>query len=287
MDNEKVDTVTELDESVEALDDLDLDDSEESTVDLSDTLDEKFEDKPKAKVEAEKPKAEKTTEHTGDEKQWDKERQRADQAEANFRREQRSRQEIAEQARNLDEKVKVYESQLEKLAKANEVNVDDIDSEFVDPKVKLALKTLQNKIDSVNKKADDLEKTKQRYEQNEREARQNELREQSKTEILSDIESDYPAKFRNDAIKLANDEVANGKFGKDAEGNPLSPPDSYSAAKLLRQQYKKLADSDKTPRKTVAADSGKGGSVAGESSEAKKTTFGSVVKEWKLKLKGK
>lgn len=184
-------------------------------------------------------------EQTSTEKpEWDKERQRADQAEANLRKIQADRETLAARLSDAEKK-------LADFAKANEIDLDDPEL-MVEPKLVTVIKGLKSKVEL-------LEQVKANFEATERNKALEAAREQARNEIIADIESEFPAKFRNEAIKLANDAIAKGAFGFGDNGQPLSPPNEYQAAKLLRQFYKQLASKPaaSTQKPAVATDTGK------------------------------
>lgn len=208
---------------------------------------------------------------------WDKERQRADQAEANFRKAQAERQSIEAKLSAESEKAKSLEEKLSTYVKANEINLDDIDSEYTDPKLVNVLKAMQSQIAEANARAAKLEEVKERYEQVEREKDLTNARENAKNEIIADIEAEYPAKHRNEAVKLADKICADRGY---------SPKDRYEASKLLRQCYKDLASKEVVKPKVekVPTDTGQGGNPT-VTTEVKSGSIKSVAAEWRKKLK--
>ncbi len=191
------------------------------------------------------------------ESEWNKEKQRADQAEANLRKIQQERQAMEARLVDAQKKAETLEAKLSEFAKANDIDLDEIDQDITDPKVVKALKVMKQQIEAANSRAAELEKVKESYEASERN-KQIELQiEKSKAEIIEDIEQEFPAKFRNEALKMADEVCA--KRGH-------SPADRYEAHKILRNCYKELAAKSKPAetKKTVPTDTGKGGGAIPE-----------------------
>ena len=209
---------------------------------------------------------------------WDKERQRADQAEANFRKEQDSRQELETKLNDQAEKTQAMQDKLEELAKVNDVDLTEIDEEMTDPVVVKALKAMQSKIDKANAKAESLEKVAEGYRQNEQAKETTAARSKAQDEIVADIEEEYPAKYRNEAVKAA-DAICKERG--------YSPRDRYEASKLLKSCYKALASKKKAPAsddEKIPTDSGKGSSSVAET-KGKGGSIKDLANQWRKKLR--
>lgn len=210
--------------------------------------------------------------------EWDTERQRADQAEANFRKLQREKQEIESRYQETAKKAEELEAKMAEFAKANDVNLDELESEFVDPTAYRVIKSMKDKLSSLEKLASDYKKAEQDRQRIEQERHIEQAKEQAKSEILADIESEFSPQFRNDALKMAN-EIC--------EKRGYAPQDRYEASKILRQCYKDIASKKKTTAKPdVPFDTGKATTTASpKTGEVKPGTLREVAAQMRAKLK--
>jgi chromosome segregation ATPase len=210
--------------------------------------------------------------------EWDAERQRADQAEANFRKAQTQLEEANAKLERQDKSIETLTQRLDKYAEAHDVNLDEIDTDIVDPNVVKALKGMKAQIDAANARAETLEKARddisQKLENDNRAA----AREAEKAEIIAAVEEDYPSKFRNRAIEMANDICTKRGY---------APRSATESLRILRSCYKKLAGETKTEKtEDVATDTG-AGSTSVVSEAPKETTMKDAVSEWRKKLRRK
>ena len=209
--------------------------------------------------------------------EWDTERQRADQAEANLRKIQSERDALSLKIEQANSAVRTLQERLDAYAKEQSVNIDEIDTESVDPAVLKILKSMKSQVELANRKAEQLEAKSKESELNALKQAElkaeTEFREKSKSEILKDIEADFGSKFRNEAIKMANDICA--KRGS-------SPRDRYEAARLLRQCYKKLSGA-KPAQKAPAVDTGKTTVTTQKIEDIKPGTLREVIAQMRAK----
>jgi hypothetical protein len=208
--------------------------------------------------------------------EWDAERQRADQAEANFRKLQREKAEIESKAQQTEAKIAEYEAKLAEVAKANDINLDGMEDEFVDPAAYRVVKSLQQKLSSLETLANDYKKQEQERQAKEKERQLEQSREQAKNEILTDIESEYGVQYRNDALKMA-DSIC------EKRGYP--PQDRYEAATILRKCYRDLSTKKATPssKTPVSTDSGKTTTAASPKEDVKPGTLREVMQQMRAK----
>lgn len=209
--------------------------------------------------------------------QWDQERQRADQAEANYRKAQGELESTKSQLETQGEAIKSMQEKLDKYATSQKVDLDALDEDIVDPSVKNALKSMQAEVDAAKAEVEALKQSKNQIAKDLAKQAGDNAREAEKTEIVAAIEEDYPAKFRNAAIKAANEICTKRGYA------PKSATESQS---ILRSCYRELADKAKpTSKKTsVATDSGeKATPVVAE--DNKQTTLKERSNYWRKKLK--
>ena len=211
---------------------------------------------------------------------WDVNRQRADQAEANLRKIQAERDNMSSAIGEANRKVEQLQSQLDKYAQVQDVNLDAIDPDLVEPSVINILKSMQARIDVANRKAAVLEEKALNYEQDIRSKAEASARDKAKTEVVRDIETEkndkgellFSPKHRNQAIKMANEICQKRGY---------SPRDRYEAARILRQCYMKLATGSKG--KTVSTDTGKSTVVGQSTNDVKPGSLREVAAQLRKK----
>lgn len=239
------------------------------------------EDKPAPAAKAVKPAEDET------QKGWDKERQRADQAEANLRKAQREKATLEATAKTAQETAETLKGELDKILKANEVKIDDIDAEITDPKLLAVIRSMKSQVDRAEERAGKLEKKVSDYEQSESQKALDAARNTERDEIVADVEadmkayglSDNPAKYRNAAIAKANEICHKRGF---------APKDSREAEKMLKQCYVELVKAEKggtPPKKPVPADSGKGGSPIIKTEAPKKGRVKELAEAMRARLR--
>lgn len=192
--------------------------------------------------------------------EFEKTRQRADQEAANARKareELNETQEVLETARSENESLK------EKLAEAEskavqagikDVELDESEYQGTDLALVRAIKILNQKIDVKDKKIDNLEKKATGYEERERQEQAKIARNSVYEELLSDLDGEYGADCRNDAVKKF-DEL--GKKGDIPKGNPAK------AARIMEKCYKEVKTAkSKETKKSLPLDTGSGGGGA-------------------------
>ncbi len=236
-------------------------------------------------------KKEEQQEQKEESKEWDKERQRVDQLQANITKLADEKTEMSgqlttltEQNQGLAEKFDELKAQLvEKQAEQQEV---ELDSDLVDPNVikaidgiKGELSDTKKQLENSNKQIEDLIAVKTQYEVDQQAKAEDERKAGRKEKILSKLDERYGAKFRNEAMKLAQADV-------DKEGKP--PDGELEVFLLLDKHYNQLskdAVSGKT-KTTVPVDNGSGGVVFGED-VVKEGTREEVLKSMKSWFKKK
>lgn len=206
---------------------------------------------------------------------WDKERQRADQAEANFRKTQQEKITLESKLETTGERIKELEKQLAELTKTEEVNLNEIDESITDPNVIKAIRSLQSQLKIQEARAQKLEQAKAEIETRMKADRDQINQEQSRSQIISSIETklhkrlgvENPVRFRNDAIEMANEICADRGY---------SPGDRYEAAEMLEDCYIEIINAAKSAnqkgnsRSSIPTDTGKGSGSAPVSSEQNK-----------------
>lgn len=218
---------------------------------------------------------------------WDKERQRADQEKANAEKARADadqlateRDEYASLVNEQAQRVEQLEKQLEAKAKLEGIkDVDNLDPALVDPAVIKAITRLKTQLESTTTELTDLRAKANQYEQIERQ-RENEKRvDTAKERILKPLDEEYGAKYRNEAMKLAQDFC-------DKRKRPFD--DGIEASQFFAKTYKEIAAREKSGSKTtkVPTDSG-AESVNFSDTEIKGDTVDEIWANMQTKLKGK
>jgi exonuclease VII large subunit len=208
---------------------------------------------------------------------WDTERQRADQAEANFRKATQEREELASRLDATSKSAESLQAKLDEYAKANDVDVDNLDADLIDPNVLGVLKTMKRHVEAADNRVKQLENVAKTYEQSSRQQELAQAQEKTKNELLSDVEgeSEVFPKFRNEAIAMADKVCADRGY---------SPVDRYEAAKILRGCYQKVSVKPKTTTKTpIPSDTGTATVAATPKEEIKSGSLRDVIQQYRAK----
>lgn len=210
---------------------------------------------------------------------WDKDRQKAEQDRANLSKQlSKVQTDLAADLAATKQTIAELRDQLNSAATKADVNISDIDK--LDPEVHGAdlvhsLKTLKAELEAERKNRQDLQKWIDEQKQRDAVQRVQAEKEALKDEILSDLDEQFGAKYRNEAIELANQEVA--ETGK-------APATQMQARKLLAKYYKSLKDKDsQSDRRKTSRQDNLGGTVGVKSYDGEEGDFDSVVASMKKK----
>lgn len=190
---------------------------------------------------------------------WDKNRQELDNERANARRARAELASVTEAYEAGQARLDQLEQELVGLKSAQkeeQSKLDDMDPELVDAGVAKNIKTLENLIRDKDRQLKEITNKISIYEQQQAQAEAKRRNEEAKEAVLSTVEdlledAGYKgaAKYRNEANKLADTWVDEGK---------VSPVKTYTeGCKLLRKCYLHLINSKKES-KSVSVDTGKG-----------------------------
>ena len=237
-------------------------------------------------TQAEKAQAEQTQEkqkskekiQTEDEQQWNKERQRAEQAEANLKKVLADKNLMVEQLSDYESQIAQLEGQIRTTAKHQE-ELEELDPNSADiPDLVKQNKKLFSELKNTKTALSKLEALATEFQKRET-ARDAEVRKQEIIEkILKPLDEEFGGKYRNTAKKMA-DELVN-------LGQENQPKDAFDAYLLLYKCYKKLKKDDATQeaqKKNVSPDSGAGG-VDYRPENVKEGTFKEVLAEMRKKF---
>ncbi len=250
----------------------------------------------------EKGQEEVKTEEQEKEKQeeWDKEKQRADQAEANVKKLTEEKVELTErfdevsgtltsvqeQSDSLTAKLEGLESELAD-AKTIKADQDKLDPDLVDPSVVKKIETLeaqrtadQEVQTELKAQIEELQETKTRFEAAEEASKEQVAKDSRREKILSKMDERYGAKYRNDAVKLAQEKV---------EKNGKAPIDTEDIIFLVEDCYKEVLEKalkGKKDEPIIPVDSG-AGSLSFKEGEIPEGTLNEVWPKLKAKIKAK
>ena len=186
---------------------------------------------------------------------WDTERQRADQNAANFRKERERSDKLEAELSSTKDTISELQSKLKEFADSKELSLDEIDPDIIDPSVLKTLKSFADKLKTAHKELSEVNRKIKVYEESEAQKLAKAEKEAVKEKILSPLDTKYGAKYRNDALKLADRKVA--ELGR-------SPADILEARDLMEtcyQEVKDKAESDKTNKSKTTVDNGHGGTA--------------------------
>ena len=176
---------------------------------------------------------------------WSKEKQRADQIEANYNKLVKERDAISSQLSQRDIKLATLEQRLEELASSQEVPVEDLlDPDLVDAKTIKTVSKMSKEIREQKKAIDKLTKLADTFK--EKSQKEEALSEKEKTieKILKSCDKRFGAKFRNSARKLADSLVD--------EGKEKQPQDIIEAMDLMESCYERvLKEAEEKEKKKV------------------------------------
>ena len=155
------------------------------------------------------------------------------------------------------------ESLKEKLAaaeaKAADAGITDVEldeSEYTGSDLALvkAIKNLNKKIEVKDKRIAGLEKKSEQYEAQGRQSKAAAARNAAYEELLTDLDSEYGADCRNEAVKKFNELITKGDVPK---GN------TAKATRVMEKCYKEVKTAkSKTTKPSLPLDSGSGGGIA-------------------------
>lgn len=224
---------------------------------------------------------------------WDKDRQRLDQLSANVTKIAGEKAELATQLTEMSQRsqdmadtVSRLESQLSNAQVAQQAESDNLDSDLYDEKLIKKLSGIEGEIAKTktmlaesNKTVQALQDAKAEYEQDAKSTAESNRKAARKETILKDLDNEFGAKFRNEALKLAQEEV-------DQSGK--APDGEYAVGRLLRKHYGQLSKTPGTTKNfsSPQVDTGDGGVVFTEG-EIQDGSRDDVMKSIRAKMKGK
>jgi len=215
----------------------------------------------------------------GDDTGYSRNQQLIDQERANARRAREQAAEMADALGQANEKLSQLESRFDQLSAANEdkktqleaekQKLEDMDPDLVDSSVRRNIASLEKRlqeqeanfrqkeaqfqkhIKAISDKAESLEQERQQSADEQRRA-------QVRERVLTRVEKSLArqgvkgaAKFRSEALKLADDLVDTGKVKQ--------PADPIEAVELMEDCYLQVKDKHEKKKSSVSSDTGKSG----------------------------
>ena len=198
--------------------------------------------------------------------EWDKERQRADQAEANLRKSESRLNESDLKTQQLERTVSDMQDKMSQIEAVKGLDLTQLDPDKADvPEVVREYAKMSKVLEETTKKLTVLEQKANSYEKDAESNRQERYKEEQIERICTPLDKKYGASLRNEAKKRAEERVTERGF---------SPKDILECSQMLENEYIALADeASKKKKETVTSDNGRGGSKVG---------FGDNIKPGKL-----
>ena len=191
------------------------------------------------------------------EKEWDKQKQLLDQERANSKKAREEAESLSAALEDANARL----SQLEQGMKAKQEAIDkesqrleDLDPALVDFKVIKNFDKMKSQLEQLSSQVAAQQREIDTYKGIETERWRETDKQKTINKILAPLDEEFGAKYRNEAIKLA-DQLIN-------DGAESQPQDAIEAFSLMRKCFKTLAEKDTkkpSPKKIVPADSGTGG----------------------------
>lgn len=186
-----------------------------------------------------------------DDEKWSKEKQRADQAEASYKKLVTERDEIYGQLAERDSKIEKLEQRMSELAEAKEVPIEDLlDPDLVDAKTIKTVTKMAKQIREQEKAIKQLSKLAEDFQKKAKDDKVKSEKEKTIEKIMKPLDEEFGAKYRNAARKLADKLVD--------EGKEKQPQDVLDASALMRKCYKQVVKEaeEKEKKNSVQTDTG-------------------------------
>jgi hypothetical protein len=197
--------------------------------------------------------------------EWDKERQRADQAEANLRK---SNARIADsdlKTQQLERTVSELQGQMNQIEAVKGLDLAQLDPNEADvPEIVREYTKMSKALEDTTKKITALEQKATQYENDASMTRQEREKEDVIERICKPLDTKYGVSLRNEARRLAEE---------DCNVRGFAAKDALEARDMLEKHYVTLSEEALKKKETAPSDSGRGGS---------KVSFGDNITPGKL-----
>ena len=182
---------------------------------------------------------------------WDKDRQRLDQADANIKKLSQEREQLTTDLESTRNEVKELKQQI--TAKQEEAELDPDSADI--PEIIKELKALKGKLSKAETELKEHREIAKQYKKKEEVAAAETARKATIEKILKPLDKKYGARFRNEAEALAEKKIKDGKVD--------TPADALDARDLLESCYIELSEKEKKEKEkekpSVQTDTGTGG----------------------------
>lgn len=197
--------------------------------------------------------------------EWDKERQRADQAEANLRKIQASKAESDLKSKQLEKTVSDLQDKMSQIEAVKGLDLTELDPDQADvPDVVKEYAKMAKVLKETTTKLTALEQKAERYEQDAESDRQGREKEAIIERICKPLDKKYGSSLRNEARKRAEERVTERGY---------APKDALECHQMLEEEYIALKAEASKKETVIPSDNGRGGS---------KVTFGDNITPGKL-----
>jgi hypothetical protein len=183
--------------------------------------------------------------------EWNKEKQRADMEHANFLKAKQEKDLLAGKLDSMEQTI----SRLQEAIKVNQeqVEIGELDPLRADvPDLVNQNQKLIARLKKLEQEQMELKSLATQYKTKEQQREQDTVRQKMIDKICKPLDSQYGAKFRTKAVKMAEELVAEGKESQ--------PEDALDARMLLEKCYKQLSSKDETKEEKtkIPTDNGAG-----------------------------
>jgi len=189
---------------------------------------------------------------------WNKEKQRADQLEANLRKKQQELDYALNRVADNEQKLQTIQKKLEEASASKQKQEKRSDrlpvDEYGQPLIKV-IEELESELSAIKTQNKELVDKAKSFEEEQQLTKQQQLQRERENKILDAMDKEFGAKFRNEARELAVKKY-NEMTTREREG--WSDAD---AVILVRDCYRELAEADKQKKKAPVQDTGDGGTA--------------------------
>ena len=187
--------------------------------------------------------------------EWDKERQRADQSEANLRKSQAKLAESDLRTQQLEKTVSDMQDKMSQIEAVKGLDLKDLNPDDADvPDVVREYAKMAKVLEDTTKKLTALEQKATKYESDAEFSRQEREKDSVIERICKPLDKKYGSSLRNEARKRAEDKVAE---------RGQSPEDALECSQMLEEEYITLKAEASKKEKSDPSDNGRGGSKVG------------------------
>ncbi|MCJ7482658.1 MAG: hypothetical protein MUO31_06805 [Thermodesulfovibrionales bacterium] len=209
---------------------------------------------------------------------WDKERQRADQAESVAAKARTEAQQYASMLEESKTQLAAAQSKLETSQKETQTKKDELlqmDTALVDQNVITNLEKLEARDRANAQKLDEMSRKLSTYEADRTERIRQENINKARESVLSQCDEEFSPKYRTEALKIADELVDTGKEKR--------PNDKFEGYILMKKCYRQVSEKETSKEKaTVNIDTGKGGAPVVKKEARKSGSMKEVLADMKI-----